>query len=558
MFGMQAAAVGTAEQARGGGEEEARHQHHRHQDDPRPAVPPCTRRASSQDPAVMDDDTDEEETGEGGVADVQQQQQQRSEEQEQGDVSTAALLSAKIADLTLSADPAGLAGANPDGMMPPTPLPDTRGAVGGLQLAAPGVLRQGPPLFGAAAEPRASTWGAGGGATTPSAGVAAAVEGGRLGGSAVETVVGTYPQQRSGLNLTPPPWEGSEKRNDFVPSVPSLAIGASAPSKGVSPPSLASPEESSAPAPPPADAFDADAASRAPVETKSSELEPDRPPLSSGGGGSGSDERDGVSGGSLFPEEIVPQEETSATMTQEGTASALSTDEVDLDLAGNDGRGKAEKEGVGAGESEDDVGGKSAPPPSPADLPGSVSAGCCEGGDGAGVARTYTAGEMEAPGVAAGASPEQPVSSERATALGGEAAAAAAAAEPTVTVAEATATRGEADGSPSSAAVAAWGGGGGGGEPAEDEGAVQAKGEAVVAAPGFSSSEDDGSLRCDPETPTGSAPATGDAVAERKAEGFAAIHGRQDSGVIEHKSVEPGGGSKEDLGDDAGRAWSKE
>eukprot|EP00903_Cladosiphon_okamuranus_P014228 g13217.t1 len=236
MFGLQAAAVGTAE-ARDEGRD----------DDPPVILPPAPKRAASQDAAVTEEDDDD-----GGAGVVEEKRggvdmDGDGDGDGDGGAASTAALNAKITDLTLSADAAGLAGATSDGMMPPTPLPlpDNRGVEAPLNIVAPTPtgLRKGPPSgFGGPGEPHSpSGWGGRGGGLGVDVDVdeSASPSGVGVGGAPdrahpAAAVVGDYPQQRGGLNLTPPPWEGSERRDlaaaaGAVPSLPARVGGSSLP-----------------------------------------------------------------------------------------------------------------------------------------------------------------------------------------------------------------------------------------------------------------------------------------------------------------------------------------
>ncbi|CAM9430042.1 unnamed protein product [Scytosiphon promiscuus] len=166
MFGLQAAAAGTAEAAAAAAaaataaaapavdEDTDKGARDSEEDGPPPAVPPSPRRAASQDAVVTADDAEEDalpadvdavNVGGGAAGEV---------DVERG--STAAL-TAKIADLTLSADATALAGPTPAAISPPTPLPGARtgsnsslptAAAAATAAAVEGAMRPEGPLSG--------------------------------------------------------------------------------------------------------------------------------------------------------------------------------------------------------------------------------------------------------------------------------------------------------------------------------------------------------------------------------------------------------------------------
>ena len=573
MFGLQAAAAGTAE-ARDEGRDDER--------DPPVALPPAPKRAASQDAAVTAEDDDEadvdadaavgtgggvvEEKGAGGDGDV--------------DDASTATLDAKIADLTLSADAVGLAGATSDGMMPPTPLPladNNRGAPAAagppFNLVAPTGLRQGPlppSGLGLPGEPHSpSGWagaalrgGPGGDESLPSAAAAVGiVVGAEEGAHPAAAAVGDYPQQRGGLNLTPPPWEGNggERRNlaaaaAVAPSsLPAARDGGGA---GVRASSLPSEEELDAPAP-----AIAVAVAAAPAPADASTLVPDEAKLSeeltSRSEGLSSVVVAAASKGKEEAPVAAPAVLATEKLPLEEGAAALSTGGVKLDVGVSGNTSMAGKE---EGEEE------KATASSPSALGVAAGGGGEEqrGGDGGGIGvRTPAAATGEqAPGTAA--------------------------AEPTAAAAAAAATAGAAtaDAASAGAATAEPAATPAGGSPTEQgqgqgqglDSMLRAAGEAVVTAapaggddgcdigrkPGSDSSATP-VLAGEAEGKSGGAGKEGEGVARPgrgQGEGLTAGQGRQETGVVEHKSVEPEGidSSKHrgDEGDEAGRAWSKE
>ncbi|CAN0438245.1 unnamed protein product, partial [Ectocarpus sp. 12 AP-2014] len=223
MFGLQAAAAGTA----------------RDQQPPSVPPPPPPRRATSQDPAVTADDDEEDDDGLG--------------EEEEGAAAddAAAALTAKIEDLTLSADAVGLEGPNPDEMLPRTPVPDVSGggALAGAarQQGAAGFAEEVGGTSGDLRPAGGGEEGSGtGGEVAPAAGVVAAA--GVAADHPAAMVVGDVEelaQKRDGLTLTPPPWEANQRRDlpaaaavSSLPPPPAAVAASSLPS-GASPSAFA-------------------------------------------------------------------------------------------------------------------------------------------------------------------------------------------------------------------------------------------------------------------------------------------------------------------------------